>query len=1420
MHHPTFQKMLQNKSTMNKQKISFRRSAPTLLIAIGLWASLPALAYKGPGKSSDAGNPNSTTPPADKSLMAGCATPSASAVLEVNNVRTLIHSGGDMWWDLKQFARYEVPKGSGKHSNYLGTLWMGGTDINGILKLAAQRYRSNGVDYYTGPLTEGEAEITPETCKKWDKIWKITREEVALHRLCKCINPASPLCNGYTTPLSISDWPATTFKINTFPSAAGSKQFYVAPFVDVDGDLEYNPENCDYPGYDLDRQIDCRVNRTPYLRGDVTLFWVFNDKGNIHNETQAVPIGMEIRAQAFAFQTNDEINNMTFYNYEIINRGTNTLYNCYFGVNTDADVGYAFDDYTGCDVRRGFGYMYNGNNIDGNGAPDHYGANPPAIGIDFFEGPYLDPNGKADTFNIFDVSTWLAINGLGFKDTIVDNERIGMRRFLYYNNSSGIQGDPSIGIQYYNYLRGFWKNNSRMVFGGTGLVGSAGATSIPSDFMFPGDSDPVHWGTSGVNPGFEWTDKEPGPSLPGNPPGDRRFVQSSGPFTLLPGAVNDITTGVVWARAFTGNPFQSVELVRKADDKAQLLFENCFRIIEGPDAPDVYVQELDREIILYWTNSPVSNNYLNKYVELDYTIDTTIKPESLRYYRFQGYLIYQCKDGEVTANDRYDVDKMRLIAQCDIRDFDAQGNPIARLINYKYDQQLDASIPVLEVDGANAGIFHSLRIQTDAFAQGADDRLVNNKKYYFMVLAYAYNQFKKYDPNDPEYLDGQKLPFLLGRKSASGPIQVYTGMPHISSPENYGTILNSFYGDSPEITRIEGQGNGGNNLDLTEETEQAMLQPPYFVKNPTYQRGRGPIALKVIDPLSLSPGTYYVKFVSDSATITTGTFGVATLSAYKSRWVMLDENMNTVAEADDNLAGGAEQILFKKPDGSFMGLSLAVRQAGQPGITTVGGVDVERERNNGMIEATITTGDGSLPWIGFIPDNDGIYQLNYLLTGNSTASGNFEGSVKGDPNNVFGRLSLGQEQGCFVPYALCSKRSYAPAWDDAVASNLNRLDYLHSVDIVLTPDKSKWSRCPVFETGRHPDTTYVHPSMAGNKPRRLDLRRSPSVDKNGRYATVDGKHESAMLTTASNNPDDPNYISPYGMGWFPGYVLDVETGERLNIGFGEDSWLAKLNGRDMIFNPTDPGPNFENILNFLSQSEPDPLLAGKHFIYIFNSIKPASSAIGGMTHYDEGRKIMEYMTKNNGQPPVNDKRAVFRAVSWTAVPFQMPNLNWLSTEVRIRLRVSKPYARFYNYADLAETNPQNDNLPMYRFSMDKLATITDHRPTAQAALDLINVVPNPYYAYSAYENNKLDNRVRITNLPPECTITIYNSAGTLIKRYTKSDNTTTYLDWDLRNYANIPIASGIYLIHVRVPGMGDRVLKWFGVMRPVDLSGL
>jgi hypothetical protein len=83
----------------------------------------------------------------------------------------------------------------------------------------------------------------------------------------------------------------------------------------------------------------------------------------------------------------------------------------------------------------------------------------------------------------------------------------------------------------------------------------------------------------------------------------------------------------------------------------------------------------------------------------------------------------------------------------------------------------------------------------------------------------------------------------------------------------------------------------------------------------------------------------------------------------------------------------------------------------------------------------------------------------------------------------------------------------------------------------------------------------------------------------------------------------------------------------------------------------------------------------------------------------------------------------------------------------------------------------------------------------------------------------LETKVKITNLPERCSVDIYTVNGKLVRSFQK-DSPVTSLDWDLTNNQAIPIASGIYLIHVQVPGIGERVLKFFAGMRQVDLQGI
>ena len=141
-----------------------------------LFAASFVLLILNPAQSKELIDPNGQKTVVLKQTTAGCSPSSALEWLDVNNIRARINGGGDMWWDLHGNAKYFVPRNGTATSMFAGALWIGGLDINNQLKLAAQRYRQVGIDYWTGPLTiDGTAAIDEATCAQYDRHFKMTR---------------------------------------------------------------------------------------------------------------------------------------------------------------------------------------------------------------------------------------------------------------------------------------------------------------------------------------------------------------------------------------------------------------------------------------------------------------------------------------------------------------------------------------------------------------------------------------------------------------------------------------------------------------------------------------------------------------------------------------------------------------------------------------------------------------------------------------------------------------------------------------------------------------------------------------------------------------------------------------------------------------------------------------------------------------------------------------------------------------------------------------------------------------------------------------------------------------------------------------------------------------------------------------------
>ncbi|MEM9025054.1 MAG: SprB repeat-containing protein, partial [Bacteroidota bacterium] len=107
---------------------------------------------------------------------------------------------------------------------------------------------------------------------------------------------------------------------------------------------------------------------------------------------------------------------------------------------------------------------------------------------------------------------------------------------------------------YYNYLRGRWKDGTPLTFGGDGHLEGA-----PISYAYP--SEP-----SDANGWSECTS--------GNVPGDRRFIMAFGPFDIDPGASQDFTYAAIWSRDMvTGGGCVDLGNFRSETDDVQEFFD-------------------------------------------------------------------------------------------------------------------------------------------------------------------------------------------------------------------------------------------------------------------------------------------------------------------------------------------------------------------------------------------------------------------------------------------------------------------------------------------------------------------------------------------------------------------------------------------------------------------------------------------------------------------------------------------------------------------------------------------------------------------------------------------------------------------------------------------------------------------------------
>ncbi|MBN1638930.1 MAG: T9SS type A sorting domain-containing protein [Ignavibacteriales bacterium] len=555
----------------------------------------------------------------------------------INNISTWIKNDGESDINPNGNSGLVYPKGSNKTAVFQTGFIYGGI-VNGEVRVTGSAYRQGQVP---GAIINGVVQDPDDP-------------DVRIYRVKKYWDIASvadevSLGEGNEQQVKAQyekDW-------NEWPVEYG------APYTDVNGNGVYDPQ-VDMPGFP---------------GADQTIWFVNNDYDASHAQFPygSVGLGLEMQATIWGYANAGPLGNMFFRRYKIINKGGNTIDSMYVCLWSDPDLGDAGDDFIGCDVDKSLGYCYNGNATDG-----IYGAYPPAVGWDFFQGPIVPSIGDTAVFN---------------NQYKYDYKNLPMSALFYFINPDPVYRDPEQGVyqgtlQFWNLFRG------RVSTTGSPFIDPI--TGLPTKFCLNGDPVTQTGWVDGVL----------------HPPADRRLGLVAGPFTMLPGDTQEVVVAEICAGGQVGtNNIQAVSKLRLYDNIAQDAYDKLFVLPGAPKMPDVRVSVLDEEIVLDWSVN------LTRIHETE-----TIVSEG---YEFQGYNVYQLPNKSST------MDQAERIATYDIID------NVSVVLEQEQDPASGLILPVARQFGSNSGIIRYFNVTRD-FINNA--KLINGTSYFFAVTAYSYRE--------------------------------------------------------------------------------------------------------------------------------------------------------------------------------------------------------------------------------------------------------------------------------------------------------------------------------------------------------------------------------------------------------------------------------------------------------------------------------------------------------------------------------------------------------------------------------------------------------------------------------------------------------------------------------------------------------
>ncbi len=1285
-----------------------------------------------------------------------CKRPTKAYDMAVNNVRARLSNDGTLFSEAQYIT--PIPKSGEKAvaAIYAASVWMGGVDKSNNIKLAAGGYKQIASDFFAGPLDiNGAADIN--SCDQWDRIFTVKGSSIHRHLLNvrKLDLKNIPISCG-DIPEDILYWPAQGNQY--FEGKMGWKlpDHPLAAFFDFDHDDLYDPCKGDYP---IVADIDFNCIAYHFLETKVPSeinYFVINDNAGPHLLSGPASIQMELHVNAYAYNTADILNNSTFYQYKIINKANEDIADLYFSWWVDPDLGCYKDDYIGCDPARGMVYIYNQDALDGdqNGNCDGintYGSDIPVLGFDIVKEPWLP--------KVF--------------------KRNDDGSFVFDQNGVKIIQDPPP----------FTGDLDTMVQGGMSsftYMESCAVVDFISGMCPPqrgredgfynyirgywSDGTPYTKSGFGYNPLSTNTTKFAFGDDPNNshgwsmctadiPVGDKTFIMSVGPMLFQPGATNSLTMGI-FSVSDISLPCPDLTRLKYAHDYIEHVLQSCFDTVHIalPACPGMNAIPGDRELVLTLDNP--SHLYLD--IENFRSGIPYVRAPFDSLYRFEGYKIYQVKGKDILPSQLNNAEFARLIEQTDVK------NGIKDIYTWKTVPNPDQNaadkfiwVAELAVAGSDQGIKTTFKVSKDYFL---DEELINGKEYHFAVVSYAHNNWRPFD-NEERY--GQNKTYLEGRRN----FKVYTFRPEMTTEST----------EAPIVTRISGEGNPGVFLEMDDEMYEKFFQPN-FNGQIKYKPNKSPVIIQIIDQEKIKPTRYRLELDGSFLQNSQGSLCEYDEDAV---WKLVDIDTQEVILKGISLSDTKEYYL------KDLGFSISIQNFAEPGrvmdLTLKGGIGAKLTYKN----------SNDIKWFNAIKDG-GKYHPNipeysvYDLVDDVPKSQNNDGTNLTDLGDGFfvPILSTRFAADPNLPFYI----SPAPreVTNFSATLNVNSLRYrdLNNVDIIFTNDKSKWSKCIVVETTPNELIMAEAARTIGNA-RNFDLRNSPSIDHDGK----------------------PLQDGTVGMSYFPGYAVDVETGKRLNIFFGESSWFSGENasvlqdknpiGGDLIFNPSSQAVVEDFIIRHPETGAitgvTDPrayVVGGHHYIYVTRM------------EYDECQTFYSRLkySASGGSPSLNSKHRILSSVTWTSIPLpeiMLPlSQGLIPNELMVQIRVDNPYGETRRFDPATERACLTDgDRPIYEFGFEMLNALLDFNE------DKITVFPNPADSKSGTLN------VTITDLPQSGLMSIYDSFGNLIEVKDINEGIPSFVGpkgdahtFELNSNACKP---GLYLIQIKDSDTGKvSTTKW------------